>query len=122
MKEIQDVLPGFDYERLSQEQKEAVDEVFRVLSEKHSTLDLTPLRIKFKLEEKKYYDLKDSNFCKRCKDNKIVVDTQGWIKEGLGEDAIHYPLVTMSGDIRQFEELFNKYKEEIADLMKIPKV
>ena len=55
MKEIQDVLPGFDYERLSQEQKEAVDEVFRVLSEKHSTLDLTPLRIKFKLEEKKYY-------------------------------------------------------------------
>tara|TARA_B100000900_G_C20419781_1_gene650442 strand:+ start:421 stop:789 length:369 start_codon:yes stop_codon:yes gene_type:complete len=122
MKEIQDVLPGFDYEKLSQEQKEAVDEVFRVLSEKYSTLDLTPLRIKFKLEEKKYYDLEDSNFAKRCENNKIVLDTQGWIKEGLGEDAIHYPLVTMSGDIRQFEKLFNQYKEEIADLMNIPKV
>jgi hypothetical protein len=122
MKEIQDVLPGFDYEKLSQEQKEAVDEVFRVLSERHSTLDLTPLRIKFKLEEKKYYDLEDNNFAKRCRDNKIVLDTQGWIKEGLGEDAIHYPLVTMSGDIRQFDDMFNKYKEEIADLMNIPKV
>lgn len=122
MKEIQDILPGFDYEKLSQEQKEAVDEVFRVLSEKYSTLDLTPLRIRFKFEEKKYYDLEESDFFKRCKDNKIVVDTQGWRKEGLGEDAIHYPLVTMSGDIRQFEEIFNNYKKEIADLMKIPKV
>lgn len=122
MKEIQDVLPGFDYEKLSQEQKEAVDEVFRVLSEKYSTLDLTPLRIRFKLEEKKYYDIEDSDFAKRCKNNKIVLDTQGWIKTGLGDDAIHYPLITLSGDIRQFDELFNKYKEEVADLMNIPKV
>ena len=122
MEEIKNVLPGFDYENLSQEQKEAVDEVFRVLSEKYSTLDLTPLRIKFKFEEKKYYDLEDSDFAKRCKDNKIVVETQGWKKEGLSEAAIHYPLVTLSGDIRQFEELFNNYKKEIADLMKIPTV
>jgi len=117
--EVSDYLPGFDYANLSNEQKEAVDEVFRILAEKYATLDLTPLKIKFNLEEKKYFDLEDSDFYRKCKENKIVVDTQGWKKEGLGDDAIHYPLVTMSGDIRQFEKVFNDYKKLMATLTNV---
>lgn len=122
MQEIKDILPGFNYEKLTEEQKLAVDEVFRVLSEKYSTLDLTPLRIKFKLEEKKYFDLDESNFAKRCKEKKIVINTQGYIKDGIGDDAIHYPLISLDGDIRQFDDLFNDYKKEVADMLNIPRV
>ena len=117
--EVSDYLPGFDYANLSDEQKTAVDEVFRILAEKHSTLDLTPLRIKFNLEEKKYYDIKDSDFYKKCKEKNLVVNTQGWKKEGLGDDAIHYPLVTIDGDIRKFDEIFNDYKKLMATLTNV---
>lgn len=110
-------LPGFDYANLSDEQKEAVTEVFRILSERHSTLDLTPLRIKFNLEEKKYYNLEDSYFYKECEKAGIVVNTQGYVKQGMGEDAIHYPLVDLAGDIRVFDKMFNNYKEEVAKLL-----
>ena len=113
-------LPGFDYANLSDEQKEAVTEVFRILSERHSTLDLTPLRIKFKLEEKKYYNLEDSYFYKECEKAGIVVNTQGYVKQGMGEDAIHYPLVDLAGDIRVFDKMFNNYKEEVSKLLGVP--
>jgi len=123
VEEIKNMLPGFDYERLSDEQKEAVDEAFRILSEKYSTLDLTPLRIKFKLEEKKYYDMEtESEFYRRATENKIVVENQGWKKEGLGDDAIHYPLVTLSGDIRDFDQILATCKKELVEIMNIPQV
>ena len=117
MEEIKKVLPGFDYDNLTDEQKTAVDEVFRVLSEKYSTLDLTPLRIKFKLEEKKYYNLEDSDFYKECAKNRIVVNTQWYVRNGIGDDAIHYPIISVTGDVRDFDNIFIEYKKSLVNFL-----
>lgn len=119
MEEIKKYLPGFDYEKLTDEQKEAVNEVFRILAEKYRTLDLSSLRVQFKLEDKKYYNLKEDDLYKRLKKNNIVVDTQGHIREGMGQDTMHYPLVTINCDFRQLQKVFNEFKKETAMAMGI---
>ena len=115
--EINQHIPGFDYEKLTVEQKQAVDELLRLIAERYEKIDFGHLRATFKLEEKKYYDLDESEFCTMVKKAGMIVDTQGYVKNGLGADAIHYPVISITSDVRNFEKVMNEYKKNIVDFV-----
>ena len=37
----------------------------------------------------------------------MYVPIQGWIKEGMGKDAIEYPIISTSMDIREYDLMLN---------------
>jgi hypothetical protein len=115
--DINQYVPGFDYEKLNKDQKTACDELLRLIAEKYQDIDFGHLRTTFKLEDKKYYDLKESEFAELLKRENIVLDPQGYVKTGLGADAIHYPIVAVCADIRKFDKVLNDYKKIIVDLV-----
>ena len=115
--DISQYVPGFDYERLTLEQKIAVDELIRLIAEKYQDIDFGHLRTTFKLEDKKYYDMKNSEFAELVQNQGIVLDTQGHVKIGLGSDAMHYPIVAVTSDIRNFDKVLTEYKKKIVDLV-----
>ena len=111
--EIKDFVPGFDFSKLTEEQKIAVEEVLRCLAEKYANLDLQPLRIKFNLEEKKFFNLDESMFYNLCKKNNIILNVQGHIKFGFSEDEIHYPVIGFTSDIKKLDKMIKDFEIEI---------
>ena len=110
--EIEDFVPGFDFSKLTEEQKIAVEEVLRCLAEKYANLDLQPLRIKFNLEEKKFFDLEESKFYNLCKKYDIILNVQGHVKFGFSEDAIHYPVIGFTSDITKLDKMIKDFEIE----------
>tara|TARA_Y100001937_G_C7124906_1_gene334457 strand:- start:52 stop:432 length:381 start_codon:yes stop_codon:yes gene_type:complete len=115
--DINEFVPGFDYENLTDEQKAACDELIRLISEKYENIDWGHMRTVFKLEEKKYAQPEDFEIWQMLKDKGVTIDKMGWIKSGLGADQIHYPIISATADVRVFQELLDNYKKKLVDLI-----
>jgi hypothetical protein len=55
--------------------------------------------------------MENSVFYKLAKEAGIYVANQGNLVEGQGKDAMQYPLVAISGDIRQMDKFIEKIKK-----------
>lgn len=99
-----EMLPVFDYGNISDTQKAAAKEIADWLSSLGLHDVSRDLLVRFKIEENKKYDVSQSKFYKLCQEGGIYVAGQGVVIEGQGKDAIEYPLVAISGDIRQFDK------------------
>ena len=45
----------------------------------------------------------------------ISVSLQGYMKVGINEEAIRYPIIILSGDVMRFECMFQKLKHDLKN-------
>jgi len=98
-------VPVFDYGALTDEHKEAAQEIAEYLQTQGLTDVANALRLRFKLKEIPKMSIDDSPFVAACKAAGLYCAIQGYIQEGQEPDIIQYPLIALCDDIRKFELL-----------------
>jgi hypothetical protein len=100
----------FDYGSINEDHKQAAEEICKFLRDLrlNETADLVAQR--FQLTQIPEYDMTQSKFYEECNKVGIFVACQGFLQEGSGLDAIKYPLVNISGDIRKMDMLVESIK------------
>ena len=67
---------------------------------------LNSIKHRFKIEEIPFYNLENSEFYNYCTKAGLFCAVQGYIHENINTpDAVQYPIVCISGDIRTLEKL-----------------
>lgn len=103
----------FDYGSITEGQKSAVDELLVKLKQDPKisfVLDddtISTIKKDFKIVEIDKFDIEKSAFYQFAKQRNMYVPIQGWIKEGMGKDAIEYPIISTSMDIREYDLMLN---------------
>lgn len=68
------------------------------------------IRYKYGIAKIETYNMEESEFVQAARKSGLNVYAQGHIQVGYGEEAIRYPIVSMSDDIRKFNEFYEKMK------------
>jgi len=115
----------FDYGSITEGQKSVVEELLTQLKQdpKMSFLlddeKVSSLKKQFKIEEIDKFDIEKSVFYQFAKQKNYYAPIQGWIKEGLGPDAMEYPILSTNMDIREYDkmvhELIQKGKDSVRN-------
>tara|TARA_B110000285_G_C15036223_1_gene569400 strand:- start:6 stop:545 length:540 start_codon:yes stop_codon:yes gene_type:complete len=101
----------FDYGEITEGQKSVVEELLEQLKQDPKmsfVLDdekVSSLKKQFKIEEIDRFDIEKSVFYQFAKQKNYYIPIQGWIKQGLGPDAIEYPIISTSMDIRDYDKM-----------------
>jgi hypothetical protein len=103
-------VPVFDYGALTEEHKEAAQEIAEYLQTQGLTDVANALRLRFKLKEIPKMNIDDSPFVAACKASGLYCAIQGYIQEGQEPNIIQYPLIALCDDIRKFEMLISVIK------------
>lgn len=61
------------------------------------------------------FPIEESEFCQRMQQEGINVSIQGYMKVGINEEAIRYPIIILSGDVMRFECMFQKLKHDLKN-------
>jgi hypothetical protein len=111
---MRDIKHLFDYGDITEEHKEAAEEIANILSrEGHANL-ADQIKSRFKVEEVPTYNLEESEFMKYCKEAGIFISLQGWIKDLGGDDTLQYPLCALNEDIRVLNKLVETIKKDAS--------
>ena len=78
---------------------------FSKITEGVSSDIIKNLEVKFKIKEPKKYNMENSPFLNWINSKGIDVSIQGFVKEGSGDDEIHFPIICINEDIRKMEAL-----------------
>ena len=105
-----EIVPVFDYGSINEVQQNVAKEIAGWLSSRGLTDVSRDLLVRFKIEENKKYDITQSKFYQTCKAAGIYVAGQGILVEGEGANATEYPLVAISGDIRELDKFIDFVK------------
>jgi hypothetical protein len=105
-----EIVPVFDYGSIDEVQKTVAKEIAGWLDSRGLTDVSRDLLVRFKIEENKKYDLTQSKFYQVCKAAGIYISGQGILVEGEGAEATEYPLVAISGDIRELDKFIDFVK------------
>lgn len=104
------VVPVFDYGSINDDHKSAAIEIANWLNSLGLNDVSKELLLRFKIEENKKFDISQSTFYQLCQEAGVYVAGQGVVVEGQGKDATEYPLVAISGDIRQLDKFIEFVK------------
>ena len=99
---------NFDYGELNKNKDitKAVAEVINQCKNEGVSSDIIKnLEVKFKIKEPKKYNIENSPFLNWINSKGIDVSIQGFVKEGSGDDEIHFPIICINEDIRKMEAL-----------------
>ena len=99
---------NFDYGELNKNKDitKAVAEVINQCKNECVSSDIIKnLEVKFKIKEPKKYNMENSPFLNWINSKGIDVSIQGFVKEGSGDDEIHFPIICINEDIRKMEAL-----------------
>ena len=99
---------NFDYGELNKNKDitKAVAEVINQCKNEGVSSDIIKnLEVKFKIIEPKKYNMEYSPFLNWINSKGIDVSIQGFVKEGSGDDEIHFPIICINEDIRKMEAL-----------------
>lgn len=99
---------------INEEQKKAMTYAARFLEEKGQPGLAEELLLKYNVRKLKEYDLNSSEFIQYLRNAGIAYHIQGFVTVGSGDDAIKYPILTMTGDIMRWEIAFLKMKSEVT--------
>lgn len=94
----------FDFSELNSDHKDAAEEILRVCRNLGYEEMVDNIRSKFQLEDIPIYDITDSSVIKKLKDYNIGYSVQGYTRD----NGMDYPYITISDDIRKFEEILNE--------------
>lgn len=102
--------PVFDYGNITDEQKNVVDEIIKILNQFDQPMIAELLRSKFELEPIKEFDLSTSKFVKYCEAAGLRLHIQGTVCEGEHPNKISYPILTLQEDVRHLDKLIDFIK------------
>lgn len=106
--ELTGVKQTFDYGSINDSHKEAVEEAANLAREMGHHLFAEYLVRKFNVVEPKRFDLDDSLFFQLCKENDIRPFLQGHRIEKTDGEEIHYPVLSITEDVRTLDALVEK--------------
>jgi len=106
------MIEQFDYGSITDEHKKVAEEIINIIEKFNQPLLCELIKQKFQITPIKTYDLDDSIFIQYCKKANIVTTTQGFLVEGIDLDAIKYPLIALSGDIRELNKFIEIVQNE----------
>lgn len=102
----------FDYGSINDQHKSAAAEIAELAEQAGNTDFAEMIRTKFEIKEIPRYDLTQSKMVRACAEAGIFCATQGFLQEGIGEDAIRYPLMAICEDVRTLEKLYDVIKNQ----------
>jgi hypothetical protein len=106
----------FDYGNITDENKAAALEIANYLESKGLGEIASAIKVKFKIVEIPKYNVEASPIVAAFKKAGVYCSVQGYVQEGVEPDIMQYPLLSISADIRQLEELIPIVKSmEIVD-------
>jgi hypothetical protein len=95
--------------QMSEQHVLAAKDIIRMCDERGYNDLSQAIRIRYGLEQLNYYDLDESKFIQACKEVGLNGCVQGHVHVG-DETAIRYPIISVNGDIRNFELLYENIK------------
>jgi|AntAceMinimDraft_5_1070358.scaffolds.fasta_scaffold08386_4 hypothetical protein len=103
----------FDYGSITEQHKEAIQEVVDLATQSGNDVFAEFIKYKFQLIDPVRVDHKDTEFYKACAENDIHVWIMGYIQDGVGNDPSmpFYPVVSITEDIRKIEKLVEFLKK-----------
>lgn len=105
--------PVFDYSTLNEDHKSAASEIAIFLESQGLGDVASVIKHRFKIQEIPFYNLEDSEFFKYCQEANIFCAVQGYIHENVNTpEAVQYPIVCISEDIRSFDRLVKVIKNK----------
>lgn len=108
--ELNGIKQTFDYGSITDQHKEAVEEVANLARQMGNHTFAEFINHKFNVVEPKRFNLEDSEFYRFCKENEIKIFLQGHCQDGIGPEAVHYPVVSITEDIRTMDAFVAKIK------------
>jgi carbonic anhydrase len=95
----------FHYAELTELHKKIAEEIANLAKEQGHTDFYKFVLKQFEIEEPVKYDLENSSFTQHAVEAGIFVNVQGWVIDP--NDNIHYPVVSVSEDIRKLNKFTN---------------
>jgi len=104
----------FDYGTISEQHKEAVQEVMELAKNFGNAEFAEFLKHKFKIIEPLRVPYETSTFAKECEKADIKVYLMGWTQDNGGSDPAlpFYPILSITDDIRKLEQLIKNIKDD----------
>ena len=106
LKENADVNYVFDYNSVTDEHKNAVNEVLSILEQFGYDMVTDMIKVKFGIVQRPKYNLDHSEFVKCCEKANILTITQGYVVD----NNVEYPVVLIQDDIRKLDDFIAKVK------------
>jgi len=91
----------FDYGSISEQHKEAAEEIAKILANSGNELIANLIKEKFGLVDPVTYDYENTLFTKAAIAAGLYVNVQGTVVE----DGIHYQMISLTDDIRKLEKI-----------------
>ena len=103
----------FNYGDIKEEHKQAVLEVMELARQQGNDVFAELLKHKFKIEEPVKVEYTDTIFAKACEAADVKLWLMGWVQDGLDDaGSPHYPVVSITEDIRKIENLVEAIKNQ----------
>jgi hypothetical protein len=93
----------FNYGDLKKEHKDAAIEIAELARQLGQDNLADTIAHKFQLVEPNKFKIEDSIFAQACDQAGFKYWIMGWVAEGEGADAIHYPIVSITEDVRKLD-------------------
>jgi hypothetical protein len=107
-----DLIPAFDYGSINETHQSAAKEIAGWLASLGHQEIAEELLVRFKIVKIPTYDVSQSKFYQYAKKAGIYVAGQGTLIEGQGKDAMQFPLVAITGDIRELDKFIDLIKND----------
>jgi hypothetical protein len=99
------MIPAFNYGSINDTHKQAASEIARLLAESGNETLSELIKFKFNIIEPKQTPPTESVFVQICQENNIHVTIQGYVSNGVGSDAVQFPIIAISEDVRVLDQL-----------------
>jgi hypothetical protein len=93
----------FNYGDLKKEHKDAAIEIVELARQLGQDNLADTIAHKFQLVEPNKFKIEDSIFVQVCERAGFKYWIMGWVSEGDGPDAVHYPIVSITEDVRKLD-------------------
>ena len=117
------ILQKFNYDLMTDRDKQIVKEVINFLKEEDtSNLDERKEKAilqKFQITDVPRYNLDDSNFIRHIRKLKMFFNDQAVIRVGKYPDMKEFPIINVQSDIRDFEKLYASIADETFALKNV---
>lgn len=104
------MLENFNYGNITDEHKAAALEIVNIARSTNNDMLAELIAHKFQLVEPVKYDIADSKFVQACETMKFNYWIQGWVTEGEDKDAVHYPIISITEDVRKLNTFMDMVK------------
>ena len=93
----------FNYGDLKKEHKDAASEIADLARQLGQDNLAEVIAHKFQLVEPNKFKIEDSIFAQSCDRAGFKYWIMGWVSEGDGPDAVQYPIVSITEDVRKYD-------------------